>query len=80
MFNAVHLYFRYLGVSVRSQLQYRASFIMMSLGQLAATGIEFVSVWVLFGHFGSLEHQNERAAVIDDDRNQAGDDRVDKIT
>ncbi len=55
MGDAVHLYFRYLGVSVRSQLQYRASFVLMVLGHFVATGIEFLSVWVLFSHFGGLE-------------------------
>ena len=55
MLDALRLYFRYLGISVRSQMQYRASFIMLSLGHFAVTGIEFLSIWVLFARFGSLE-------------------------
>lgn len=55
MLNALRLYFRYLGISVRSQMQYKASFIMLSLGHLAGTGIEFLTIWVLFARFGSLE-------------------------
>ncbi len=54
MGDALRLYFRYLGVSVRAQMQYRASFIMMSLGHMLVTGIEFLGLVVLFSRFGSL--------------------------
>jgi ABC-2 type transport system permease protein len=53
--NALHLYGRYLGISMRGQMQYRASFIMLSLGHFFGTGVEFVTVWALFQRFGSLE-------------------------
>ena len=33
----LRLYFRYLGVSIRSQMEYRASMVMLSLGQLLLT-------------------------------------------
>ena len=36
-------------------MQYRASFVMLALGHLAATGIEFVGILVLFDRFGSLK-------------------------
>jgi len=55
MLDALRLYFRYVGISVRSQLQYRASFVMLSIGQFAATGIEFFGVWALFARFGSVK-------------------------
>jgi ABC-2 type transport system permease protein len=48
------LYARYLGISARSQMQYRASFLMLALGHFLVTGIEFLTVWVLFERFGSL--------------------------
>ena len=51
----LRLYFRYVGVSIRSQMQYRASFLMLSIGQFLLTGIEFVAIWALFDRFGSLE-------------------------
>jgi len=51
----VRLYVRYLGISVRSQLQYRASFIMLSLGHMVVTVSEFMGIVVLFGRFGRLE-------------------------
>ena len=55
MFSAVKLYVRYLGISIRSQMQYRASFIMLSAGVFISSSIEFVGVWALFDRFGSLK-------------------------
>jgi ABC-2 type transport system permease protein len=54
MADALRLYVRYLGISARSQMQYRASFIMQTLGHFVVTGIEFLGVWALFARFGSL--------------------------
>ena len=48
------LYRRYISISIRSQLQYRASFILMTLGQLFATAIEFAAIVALFARFGTL--------------------------
>ena len=55
MLNSVHLYMRYLEVSVRGQMQYRASFVMLSIGHLLATGVEFVAILVLFARFDNLQ-------------------------
>jgi ABC-2 type transport system permease protein len=52
--DTLRLYLRYLGVSVRAQMQYRASFLMMSFGHGLITGIEFLAMAVLFARFGSL--------------------------
>lgn len=52
--SAAGLYVRYLGISIRSQMQYRASFWMLTFGQLLVTGIEFLGVWALFSRFGGL--------------------------
>jgi ABC-2 type transport system permease protein len=52
--NALAIYRRYLAISLRSQLQYRASFAMQALGQAMITGIEFLGIWALFDRFGSL--------------------------
>ena len=54
MRNTFALYLSYLGISVRSQMQYRAAFIMQSIGHLGATGMEFAAILVLFDRFGSL--------------------------
>lgn len=52
--NALRLYLRYLGQSLRSQLQYRMSFALLSVGQFVATGIEALGIWALFDRFGGL--------------------------
>ena len=52
--NGLRLYFRYAGVSLRSQLQYRASMIMQSLGAFVITGVEMLAIWALFARFGHI--------------------------
>jgi len=54
MRDSVRLYFRYLGISVRGQMQYRWNFICSTLGHGLITGIEFLGIWALFARFGSL--------------------------
>ena len=54
MGDSIALYFRLLAVSVRGQMQYRASFILMSIGQFFTTGVEALGVWALFDRFGNL--------------------------
>jgi len=54
MLDALRLYGRYVGVSFRSQMQYRTSFIMLTLGHFLMTGLEFLGVWVLFERFKNL--------------------------
>jgi ABC-2 type transport system permease protein len=54
MSGSLQLYFGYLRASVRSQLQYRASFVMMTVGHFLVVGIEFAGVRMLFDHFGNL--------------------------
>ena len=53
--NTVHLYLRFLGVSMQSQMQYRVSFTLLTLGQFAVTAIEFLAILVLFDRFNSLD-------------------------
>ena len=50
--SGIRLYFRYLGVSIRSQMQYRASFVMLAVGHFLVTGSEVLGVWALFSRFG----------------------------
>ena len=52
--DAVRLYCRYVGVSLRAQMQDKTSFWMMSFAQLLASGSAFIGMWVLFTRFGSL--------------------------
>ena len=53
--NAPRLYVEYLAIAFRGQMQYRASFVMLTLGQFLVNGIEILGVWALFARFRSLE-------------------------
>jgi len=55
---AVQLYFRYIGISIRSQMQYRASFVFMTIGHFLNTGVEVIGIWALFDRFKSLGSWN----------------------
>jgi ABC-2 type transport system permease protein len=50
----VRLFARYLIASLHGQMQYRTSFLMASVGQFLAVGIEFLAILALFARFGSL--------------------------
>jgi ABC-2 type transport system permease protein len=52
--NALALYGRLIGASIRSQLAYPGAFAVMSLGSFLITIIEFVGVWALFQRFGHI--------------------------
>ena len=54
MIDSVRLYLRYAGVSLRAQMQYRASFAMLAVGTFLISILEFLSIWVLFDRFGRL--------------------------
>lgn len=54
MIDGLRLYCRYVGVSLRGQMQYPASFAMMTAGMFAVTSIEFAWVWALFARFGNI--------------------------
>ena len=54
MRDSLHLYFRYLGISLRGQMQYRWTFVFTTLGHGLITGIEFLGIAALFARFGSL--------------------------
>jgi ABC-2 type transport system permease protein len=49
------LYWRYTLLSLRAQLQYRASFLLMTLGNLMISGAEFLGIAVLFARFGNIQ-------------------------
>lgn len=50
----LQLYLRLIGSRVRSQMQYRASFLMELLGFALVTGLEFAVIAILVGRFGSV--------------------------
>ncbi len=52
--DTLSLYGRYLAVSLRGQMQYRASFAMMASGHFFTTALELAAVWMMFDRFGQL--------------------------
>jgi ABC-2 type transport system permease protein len=54
MGDGLKLYWLYVRLSIRAQLQYRAAFLLAALGQFLVTGVEFLGVWALFDRFGRL--------------------------
>ena len=52
--NSMSLYVALIAVSIRAQMQYRVSFLLMSFGQFVATGVEALGLWALFARFGRL--------------------------
>lgn len=54
MKDAFALYGRYVAISIRAQLAYRATFVMKTIGHLLVTAIEFFGIWALFARFGTL--------------------------
>lgn len=53
--NNFRLYLRYIGLSMRSQMEYRVSFIMQTLAHFLITVFEFVAIWALFQRFDSIQ-------------------------
>jgi ABC-2 type transport system permease protein len=52
--NALQLYGRYAATSIRGQMNYPGSFLLMSLAQFFNTAISFAGVWALFARFGRV--------------------------
>lgn len=53
--NSLSLYFKYIRISIYSQLQYRASLFLLIVGSFVVSGVEFAGIWVLLGRFKSLQ-------------------------
>ncbi|HEX2686585.1 MAG TPA: ABC-2 family transporter protein, partial [Kofleriaceae bacterium] len=54
MREAFRLYLHYAVVSLKSQLAYRASVVMATIGAFLITASEFIAVWALFDRFGQI--------------------------
>lgn len=52
--SSARLYRRYIAQSFRSQMQYKASFLMLSMGTFINSIVDYVAIWSLFGRFGAL--------------------------
>jgi ABC-2 type transport system permease protein len=55
LLNSFRLYRSYISVSLRSQMQYRASFVMRSIAHFLVTGTEFLGFVALFKRFGQIQ-------------------------
>jgi ABC-2 type transport system permease protein len=53
--DTIGLYFKLVGMSLKSQMQYRVSFVLMMAGNCIVTIFEFMAIVVLFSRFGSLQ-------------------------
>lgn len=49
------LYFKLLAVSIRMQMQHRASFFMLTLALFLSTFVDILAIWVLFDRFHMIE-------------------------
>ena len=54
MRNSIELYLQLLGISLRSQLQYRISFLLLTFAHFLVTCTEAIGVLALFDRFGNL--------------------------
>ena len=54
MLDTLYVYRRFLAVSLRAQMQYKASFLMQLGGRLIITAGEFMAILVLFDRFNAL--------------------------
>lgn len=54
MLDSLALYISYVSLSIRTQMQYRASFIIQSLAHFLITGTEFLGLMAIFHRFGHL--------------------------
>ena len=53
--NTIKTYYALALADIRSQMQHKASFIMASISNFAATIIDFLGIWALFSSFGALD-------------------------
>ncbi|MCC6580129.1 MAG: ABC-2 family transporter protein [Phycisphaeraceae bacterium] len=54
-FDAMRVYFRCIGASLRGEMQHRVSFALYTLAAFGMTCVEFFAIWALFDHFGALK-------------------------
>ncbi len=53
--SALRLYSRYAAASLRAQMQFPGSFLMLTFQQAVTTFAEFIAIWALFRRFGEIE-------------------------
>lgn len=55
MLRSLKLYLKLAGIAMRSQMQYRASFFMLTFSYFLSTFVEIVGIWILFDRFRSVQ-------------------------
>ena len=53
--NGIHLYMHYVSVNVRSTMQYKTSFLLMTMGQLLTSFSAFLGIYFMFQRFNSVK-------------------------
>jgi ABC-2 type transport system permease protein len=65
MTEITRLYFKLIGVSIRSQMQHRGSFFMLAIAHFISTFVDIVGIWVLFDRFKMVQGWSlEEVALI----------------
>ncbi len=62
--NAFALYKHYIALSFRGQMQYRASFIMLTISVFLSSGLEFIGIWAIFDRFGQLKSWTRATLLV----------------
>lgn len=52
--SGIHLWLRFVALSLKSQAQYPMSTLLLTIGQFLATIIEIIGIWALFDRFGAV--------------------------
>jgi len=55
MWNTFRLYWKLIGISIRSQMQHRASFLMLTVAYFLSTLVDILGIWVLFDRFKMVQ-------------------------
>jgi ABC-2 type transport system permease protein len=55
MFDRLKLYFKLVGIAFNSQMQHRASFLMLATAHFLSTFIDIIGIWVLFDRFKLIQ-------------------------
>ena len=56
--HTIKLTLKYLSISLRAQMQYRFSTLMMALAQVLYSLTDFLGIWILFHRFGNIQGWN----------------------
>lgn len=51
----LRLYFSFVGVSIKSQMQHRASFFMLLIAYFLSTFVDILGIWILFDRFKMIQ-------------------------